>query len=454
MNRSDILIIGGGPGGYEAAIYAARLGKSVTLIEASHLGGTCLNEGCIPTKCFCHSADIFRAGTSAERMLRMSPEAFSAMMARKDGVVTSLRSGLEQSLRSVNIVFGEASFVKGKDKTVEVFPADGGCVTCEEYTADNIIIATGSKSRKIPVEGSDTEGVLTSSEILNIPSQPQSLCIIGGGVIGMEFASVFSAIGTKVSVVEYFPEILTGFDGNLSKRLRTSMKARGVDFHLGSAVKQIRRSDGGLSVVFDDRKGVEASVEAELVLMATGRRPNTDTLNLQDAGISFSKKGIETDENFETSVKGIYAVGDINGRTLLAHAAKYQGIHAVNHITGKTDRIDFSILPAVVFTSPSIAMVGQTEEALREKGISYKASKAFYRANGKALAEENADGMLKVISDEDGKILGVHILGAGAADLIHEAAVLMNFSATLDDLQNIIHAHPTLSELFSAAAFA
>ena len=458
MKHTDLIIIGGGPGGYEDAAYAAAKGVDVTLIEASRLGGTCLNVGCIPTKCLCHSAEI------ADMLKAENPSAagfgqlssnidFSKIMERKNAVVETLRNGLKESLRGVNIVMGKASFVRGKDKTVSVAlnVGENGENTVSEYRADNIIVATGSVPKRLPIPGIDCEGVLTSTEMLAIDHIPASLCVMGGGVVGMEFASIFSSFGTKVSVVEFLPEILPNFDKNIVKRLRQSLKGKGIDFHLKSAVTGIEPKDGGLTVSYKSDGGKTGSLDAEVVLSAVGRAANTASLNLDDAGIEYTRAGITTGPNYETNVPGIYAVGDINGRMQLAHVAKYQGIHVVNHLLGKDDSVDFGIVPSAVFTSPTVAMVGQTEEQLKKDGVAYKAYKSFYRANGKALAEGQSDGMLKVLSDASGKILGVHILGANAADMIHEAATLMNFSATVDDVRRIIHAHPTLSELFSMA---
>ena len=312
----------------------------------------------------------------------------------------------------------------------------------------------------LPIPGAHAEGVVTSTEMLNLTTLPQRLCIIGGGVIGLEFASIFQALGSQVTVIEFCKEVLPQFDRDLAKRLRTSLKKRGIEFHTGAAAKEIRPlpitgegREGGLCVEFEE-KGKVQSVEADLVLMAVGRAANLDSLNLADVGIEATPRGIVVDEHMQTSVPGIYAIGDVNGLIQLAHAASAQGRVALASILKDTKDLKFSkeLIPSAVFTVPEAAMVGQTEEQLEEAGTEYQAHKAFYRANGKALAMEADDGLVKILTDKEGKILGCHILGAHASDLIHEVTLAMRLDATIHDIANTVHAHPSLSEILLAAA--
>lgn len=447
MHTADLIVIGGGPAGYETALLAARNGMQTVLVEEKWLGGTCLNEGCIPTKCLCHSSE-----NAVSKGYAGAGKDLGEVMQAKAGVVDALKSGVEAMLKvaGVKVVFGKASFCDCHVVEVEKpHDSDGNSVETR-YGADNIIVATGSAVKFLPVDGAHSSGVLTSRELLEIGKVPESLCIIGGGVIGMEFASVFSAFGTKVQVVEFCPEILPNFDRDIAKRLRLSLKKKGVVFYVNSAVKEIEPvkpgEDDRLSVKFAF-KGEEKSVGSELVLMATGRVANVQGLELDKVGIKTCKRGIEVDGNYETSVKGVYAIGDVNGLMQLAHVAKFQGRRVVSKILGKTDKINFAIVPAVVFTTPELAMVGLTEEDCKNKGVAYGVHKAFYRANGKALSMNEPEGLVKILADADERIIGAHILGAHASDLIHELAVVMKFHGTVSDIRDMIHAHPSLNEI-------
>ena len=442
---TDIIIIGSGPGGYKAAGYAARHGKTVTVIERADAGGTCLNCGCIPTKTLCRHADVLSTLADAAAYgidtLSFSFD-YAKVKARKDAVVAQLRSAVESLMAQPGITFvrGEASFVDAH--TVRVGE--------DTYTAQNIIIATGSGPRLIPVPGIDLPGVVTSTELLDISQPPRRLCIIGAGVIGMEFASCFSRFGTEVTVVEFLKECLPVLDSDIAKRLRKQVKA---EFFMQSAVKAIEQNaDGSLKVVFS-KKNKDQHVDADMVLVATGRVPNTDGLNLEALGIECGKAGITVDDNMQTTVPGIYAIGDVNGRCMLAHAATMQGFRAVNHILGLTDDIRFDIMPSAVFTLPEAGSVGVSEDWCRENGVQYVCRKAFYRANGKALAMNETEGLLKLLCDADtGRIIGCHVFGAHAADLVQEVSALMCKDTTIAQLHDMIHIHPTLSEVLYAAA--
>ena len=455
--KTDLIIIGAGPGGYRAAEYAAKNGLQVVVAEAEEVGGTCLNCGCIPTKTFCHHAEIIdnlqRTETNGLKSLQFEVD-FPAIVARKQQVVEQLRTGVETLLSQpgITLIRGKAQFKD--DHTVIIGE--------EEYTAPNIIIATGSEAAlppfltSLPLGGS---GVGFSTDLLNIDHVPEHLCIIGAGVIGMEFASAFSSFGSRVTVIEFLKECLPPMDSDLAKRLRKTMEKRDVEFFMQSAVKQI----DGHTVIFE-RKGKEQTVEADTILIATGRRPRTEGLNLVAAGIECMPKGaIPVDENFRVKplspntqlpTPNLYAIGDVNGLQMLAHAATFQGIRAVNDILGKKDDIDFTAMPAAVFTNPEMAGVGPTEDQLKEQTDgNYICRKAYYRANGKALAMDATDGLLKLLADADGKIVACHVLGAHAADIVQEVTALIHSRATLDNLADIIHIHPTLSEILHEAAF-
>jgi dihydrolipoamide dehydrogenase len=427
----QLLIIGGGPGGYETAVEAAKRGLEVTLITEGPLGGTCLNEGCIPTKTFCHYAELIEQNLKAG--LECKPS-FAAVAERKQAVIEQLRGGIDMLLKNVQVVRGKAQF------------KDSKTVLCngQEYTADRIIIATGSVSASLPIPGA--ESCLTSKEILDLTEVPESLCVIGGGVIGLEFASIFRSFGSEVTVLEYCPNILPRFDVDLAKRLKQSLSKRGINIEVQAQVTAV---NGGTVTYI--KKDKELTVQADKVLMAVGRRPNTDGLNLDVAGIDYTRKGITVNDRFEASVPGIFAVGDVIGGIMLAHAATYQGQHALNYICGQEDSIRFDLIPAAVFTMPEVAMVGMTEEQCREQELQVRCLKSFYRANGKAVSMDETDGYCKLIVAESGTILGAHIMGAHASDLIHEITSVMNMGGTLEQMQSVIHAHPTLSEIVQSA---
>lgn len=443
---SKLIIIGAGPGGYETAIEAARRDIEVTLITDGELGGTCLNEGCIPTKTFVNSSTLDEA------------------QQRKHIVLEQLRAGIAMLMKHKNITLinGHASFLDNHTITV------GN----QQFTADNIIIATGSQSAMLPIPNADK--CVTSREILNLSELPQSLCIIGGGVIGLEFASIFNSFGTQVTVLEYCKQILPPFDTDLAKRLKQILSKSGINIITSAQVtgvqpistqSQCQQSESVSESVSVSKSAVSgmqvdyllndkpAQTHAQLCLMAVGRRPAVDALGLDNTTISHTPKGIVVDDNMQTSVPGVYAIGDVNAKMMLAHVASFQGKRALNHILGTTDKIRFDIVPSAVFTTPEVAMVGMTEEACKAQEINYKTYKSFFRANGKAVSMNESEGYCKLlVSNDTQRILGCHIIGSHSSDMIHEMAALMNMNATLTDLQSIIHAHPTLSEVILSAA--
>ena len=398
------MIIGAGPGGYRAAEYAARQGLKVVIFEGDNVGGTCLNIGCIPTKTYVHSASFDEA---RERMAK---------------VVAQLRSGVEGILSHPNI-----TLVREKGAFADAH-------TVGEYTAPNIIIATGSETKWLPIEGVATDPrVVDSTGLLNLDTLPKRLCIIGAGVIGMEFASVFNRFGSEVTVIEYLKECLPALDGDIAKRLRKLLEKRGITFKMKTAVQSL------------------ADIGADVILMATGRKPRTEGLNLEVAGITLAPGGAIPVDSVYAAADGIYAIGDVNGLQMLAHSAEMQAIRAVNHILGKKDGIRFDIMPAAIFTEPEAACVGPTEDQLKEQGIPYVCKKAFWRANGKALAMGETEGLLKLFASPEGLILGCHAYGAHSADIIQEVSVLMCKDTTTAELADMVHIHPTLSEILKSA---
>lgn len=428
--KTDIIIIGSGPGGYRTAGYALQQGKQVVIIEKAEAGGTCLNSGCIPTKCLAHDAEA-------------NASDFPAAAERKRNVMNQLRQGIEQLLSApgITLVRGEATFKDARTVTV-----DG-----TDYEADDIIIATGSSSKMPPVEGIDNPRVITSTEALNFQTLPAEIVIIGAGVIGMEFASILSRFGAKVSVIEYLKECLPVIDKDIAKRVRKQIeKLQGVTFYMDSAVKAINDNE----VVFvSNKNGKETRLECPAcpVLIATGRKPNIEGLNLEAAGVEYSPKGITVNDNMLTSVPHIYAIGDVTGRQMLAHAATFMGFRAVNAIVGKADRIRFDIMPSAIFTYPEAAAVGLTEDQCKQQGIECRALKGYYRANGKALAIDEPEGMVKLVAGADGRILGCTSYGAHSADIVQEVTAYMNCNATVADIADSVHIHPTLSEILQDA---
>lgn len=428
--KTDIIIIGSGPGGYRTAGYALQQGKQVVIIEKAEAGGTCLNSGCIPTKCLAHDAEA-------------NASDFPAAAERKRNVMNQLRQGIEQLLSApgITLVRGEATFKDARTVTVDGI----------DYEADDIIIATGSSSKMPPVEGIDNPRVITSTEALNFQTLPAEIVIIGAGVIGMEFASILSRFGAKVSVIEYLKECLPVIDKDIAKRVRKQIeKLQGVTFYMDSAVKAINDNE----VVFvSNKNGKETRLECPAcpVLIATGRKPNIEGLNLEAAGVEYSPKGITVNDNMLTSVPHIYAIGDVTGRQMLAHAATFMGFRAVNAIVGKADKIRFDIMPSAIFTYPEAAAVGLTEDQCKQQGIECRALKGYYRANGKALAIDEPEGMVKLIAGADGKILGCTSYGAHSADLVQEVTAYMNCNATVADIAYSVHIHPTLSEILQDA---
>ena len=421
----DLLIIGAGPGGYETAVEAAKRGMKVTIINDGPLGGVCLNDGCIPTKTFCHFA---------------GKEDFAAVAARKEAVVNQLRNGVAYLLKNPNI-----TVVEGK---VSFMDANTVVANGKEHQAQDIIIATGSKPAILPIPGADLPFVLDSTDVLNLKELPESICVIGGGVIGLEMASYLLRFGVEVTVLEYAPQVLTNFDAEIVKRLKQLLTKQGVKIETDARVTAI--DEEGFVTYQKGEK--ENEVVCDQVLMVVGRIPNIEGLNLEAAGVEITKKGIVTDDNMQTNVPHIYAIGDVNGRMMLAHVATFQGYRALNHIQGRADKIRFDLVPSAVFTIPECATVGLTEAQCDDEELDYKVCKVPFGAVGKAVAMGETDGFCKLIVDNEQRtIIGCHIMGSHASDLIQEVVTLMNLNVTIDDAADMIHAHPTLSEIIQIA---
>ncbi|MBR6248731.1 MAG: dihydrolipoyl dehydrogenase [Muribaculaceae bacterium] len=440
----ELIIIGAGPGGYEMAAEAAACGLNVAIVERDLVGGTCLNRGCIPTKALCRNAEVVNLMRDAARWGVNCGDItvdYSVAHARKDEVVKQLRDGVQMLLSQpgITLIEGEARFTG--PHTIMVGD--------QEYTGKSIVIATGSAPRGLPIEGADL--AMTSDDVLAMSDLPKSMCIVGGGVIGMEFAAIFSSFGVEVTVVEFCKEILPPFDKDIAKRLKQVLSKRGIKVITQAAVKSLAKGDDGITVTYD-LKGKEQSLVAERVLMSVGRQPVLPA-GLDAAGINVSRRGIEVNNEMETSVSGVYAIGDVNGLCMLAHAASAQGQVALNSILGENHKVKLNIVPSAVFTVPELAMVGLTEDQCTERDMKVVVKKAFFRSNGKAVSMDETDGLIKMIVDASTrKIVGCHICGAHAADLIQEVVMAMNADVTVDVLALSIHGHPTLTEVVQAAA--
>ncbi len=449
--EKDLVIIGGGPGGYVAAIRAAQLGVKAVIVEKDRIGGTCLNRGCIPTKAFYRNAqlvhDIKRSEEFGIKLEGMTLD-MGQMLERKQQAVDRLVGGISQLLKANGVEVLEGTGKLTADKTIEVTDAAG---TVTSLAAKNILIASGSTPVKPPIPGIELPGVVTSDDILNLEKIPESLVIIGGGVIGIEFAGIFNALGTQVTVVEYMPQILPSLDGDISKRLALALKKKGITLETEVQVKEILQRENGLVVLGEGKKG-ELVLSGESILVSTGRAINTEGLNLEAVGIEYDKKGIKVNESYETTVPGIYAIGDVIGGQMLAHVASEEGKAAVENMMGLKGHMNYSAVPGCVFTFPEVAAVGVSEEEVKSRGITYSSSKFLFGANGKALTMGEEEGFVKVMADDTGKVIGVHIMGPHASDLIHEAALAIENGLTVSQVAKTIHAHPTLSEAFAEAA--
>ncbi len=455
----DLTVIGTGPGGYVCAIRAAQLGMKVAVVEkrATH-GGTCLNVGCIPSKALLHASELFEeAGHKFARMgIKIAAPKLDhkQLLAFKDEAIDGNTKGIEFLFKKNKVTaFHGTGKILGAGK-VEVTPDKGDAQIIE---TKNIVIATGSDVAKLPDIEIDEKQVVSSTGAIALPKVPKHLVVVGAGVIGLELGSVWARLGAKITVVEFLDRILPGMDADVAKNFQRLLKRQGFDFKLSTKVTGVKTSRSGVKVTVEPAKGGDAeTIDADTVLVAIGRVPYTEGLGLEEAGVTMAERGmVAIDDHFKTNVDGIYAIGDCVRGPMLAHKAEDEGLAVAEIIAGQAGHVNYGIIPGVVYTAPEIAAVGKTEEELKEAGVEYNVGKFPFMANGRAKANQTTDGFVKVLADKKtDRVLGVHILGAQAGELIHEAAVLMEFGGSAEDLARTCHAHPTLSEAVKEAAMA
>ncbi|WP_026704858.1 dihydrolipoyl dehydrogenase [Flavobacterium soli] len=459
MSSFDVVVIGSGPGGYVAAIRCAQLGFNTAIIEKySTLGGTCLNVGCIPSKALLDSSHHYHDAIShfKEHGIEITGEikfSIEQMIARKASVVDQNVSGIKYLMdkNKITVFEGVGSF---EDAThVKVTKADGSSETLE---AKNTIIATGSKPSSLPFIKIDKEKIITSTEALNLKEVPKHLIVIGGGVIGLELGQVYLRLGAQVSVVEYLDRIIPGMDAGLSKELTKVLKKQGMKFYTSHKVKSVKRNGKDVQVQAENVKGETITLDGDYALVSVGRRPYTDGLNADKAGVKVTERGqIEVNDHLQTSVSNIYAIGDVVKGAMLAHKAEEEGVFVAETIAGQKPHIDYNLIPGVVYTWPEVAAVGKTEEQLKEAGVEYKAGSFPFKALGRSRASGDTDGFVKILADKKtDEVLGIHMIGARTADLIAEAVTAMEFKASAEDISRMSHAHPTYAEAVKEAALA
>lgn len=456
MSQFDITIIGSGPGGYVAAIRAAQLGFKTAIIEKyPTLGGTCLNVGCIPSKALLDSSEHFEKAKhefADYGILINEPKVdLPKMIARKNAVVEQTTKGINYLMdkNKVTVFEGVGSFESATK--IKITKNDGATESIEsKYT----IIATGSKPSTLPFITIDKERIITSTEALGLQEVPKKLLVIGGGVIGLELGSVYMRLGAEVTVIEYLDKIIPGMDGALSKELQKVLKKQGMKFSLSTAVSGVERIGDSVRVTATDKKGEEVIFEGDYCLVSVGRRPYTDGLSLENAGVELDERGrVKVNDHLQTNIPNIYAIGDVVKGVMLAHKAEEEGVFVVESLSGQKPHINYNLIPGVVYTWPEVAGVGKTEEQLKAEGIDYKVGNFPMRALGRSRASGDTDGFVKILADaKTDEILGFHIIGARAADLIAEGVTAMEFRASAEDLTRMSHAHPTYAEAIKEAA--
>lgn len=458
MSQFDVTIIGSGPGGYVAAIRCAQLGFKTAIIEKySTLGGTCLNVGCIPSKALLASSHHYEELQHfADHGIEVSGDVkvnLQKMIDRKQAVVDQTSGGVKYLMdkNKVEVFEGVGSFESAT--SVKISKKDGSSEVIETKHA---IIATGSKPSTLPFIKLDKERVITSTEALKLPEVPKHLVIIGGGVIGIELGQVYMRLGAQVSVVEYMDRIIPGMDGALSKELTKVLKKQGMKFYTSHKVKEVTRKGKNVTIKADNKKGEELVLEGDYCLIAVGRRPYTDGLNAEKAGVQVNERGqVEVNEHLQTSASNIYAIGDVVRGAMLAHKAEEEGVLVAEYLAGQKPHIDYNLIPGVVYTWPEVAAVGKTEEQLKEEGVAYKSGSFPFKALGRARAGGDINGFVKILADKNtDEVLGVHMIGARCADLIAEAVTAMEFRASAEDISRMSHAHPTFAEAIKEAALA
>lgn len=457
MSKYDVAIIGSGPGGYVAALRCAQLGMKTAIIEKyTSLGGTCLNVGCIPSKALLDSSHHYDDAIKhfEEHGIEIPGEIkvnFEKMIARKKQVVDTTVDGINYLMKKnkIDVFTGMGSFINATHIKIDGEDA-------QTIEATNIIIATGSKPANLPFITLDKERVITSTEALSLKEIPNHMIIIGGGVIGLELGQVYKRLGAEVTVIEYMDRITPAMDQTLSKELMKVLKKLGVKFHLSHAVNKVERNGDTVTVTAKNKKGEEVTFEGDYCLVSVGRRPYTDKLNATAAGVKINERGqVEVNHRMQTNVPNIYALGDVVRGIMLAHKAEEEGVFVAETIAGQQPHINYNLIPNVIYTWPEVASVGKTEEELKEAGIAYKTGSFPMRALGRSRASGDTDGLVKILADKTtDEVLGVHIIGARAADLISEAVTAMEFRASAEDIARMSHAHPTYSEAMKEAALA
>ena len=461
MSDYDLVIIGGGPGGYNAAIRAGQLGMKVACIETRKtLGGTCLNVGCIPSKALLHASELFEEALHgfADMGIEVSPKLnLEKMMGHKDGTVDGLTKGIEYLFKKNKVEhingFGRVKTApNGGVGEVEVLD-DKGKVASTLKTK-NILIATGSEVATLPGVEIDEERIVSSTGALDLKKVPGKLIVIGAGVIGLELGSVWRRLGAEVTVLEYLDHILPGMDAEVQKNAQRIFKKQGLKFQLGAKVTEVKKSGKGVKVTYEPSKGGDATtLDADVVLVCIGRRPYTEGAGLKEAGVEMTDRGYVKTDHWKTNVSGIWAVGDCTEGPMLAHKAEDEGVAAVESIAGMSGHVDYNVIPGVVYTHPEIATVGKTEAELKDAGVEYKSGKFPFAANSRARCQDETDGFVKVLADaKTDQILGAHLIGPHAGDLIHEICVAMMFKAASEDVARTCHAHPTVSEAVRQAS--
>ena len=458
MDEFDIIVIGGGPGGYVAAIRASQLGKKTACIESrGALGGTCLNIGCIPSKSLLHSSELFKKANSEFKSLGINTGNISIdiskMMMHKKKSVDTLTKGVEFLFKKNKVTYfkGHGSFLDTNN--IEIKLNDG---TKKSIKGKNIVIATGSSVLSLPNITIDEKVIVSSTGALSLSKIPKKLIVIGGGYIGLEMGSVWSRLGSQVEVIEYLDHITPGMDKEISDSFLKILKKQGLKFHLSTKVNSVNKNPNGAIVEATSKEGDIKKFDADVVLMSVGRKPNTNGLNLKKVGVELDDKGrIKTGKNFDTNIQNIFAIGDVISGPMLAHKAEEEGIAVAEYLAGKYGHVNYDVIPGVVYTSPEVAYVGKTEEELKLRKISYNVGKFPFLANSRAKINDEADGFVKILADKTtDKILGVHMIGPDVGNMIAEMALAMEFGASAEDVARTCHAHPTLTEAIKEAALA
>ncbi|WP_413533629.1 dihydrolipoyl dehydrogenase [Empedobacter brevis] len=457
MSSYDVAVIGAGPGGYVAAIRCAQLGFKTAIIEKESLGGTCLNVGCIPSKALLDSSHHYYDAVNHFKEHGIEIDApkvnFTQMIARKAGVVDTNVAGIKylMSKNNIDVLEGTGAF---KDATHIIVTAKDG--STQEIEAKNTIIATGSVSSELPFAQTDKTRIITSTEALALTEVPKHLIVIGGGVIGLELGSVYLRLGSQVTVVEYADRIISGMDGALSKELTKVLKKQGMKFYTSTGVTSVVNNGNDVTLKATSKKGEEIEINGDYALVAVGRRAFTGSLGLENVGIEVDERGrIKTNDHLQTNVSNVYAIGDVVAGAMLAHKAEEEGVLVAEQLAGQKPHINYNLIPGVVYTWPEVAGVGKTEEQLKEEGVEYKVGSFPFKALGRARASMDTDGFAKILADKNtDEILGMHIIGARAADLIAEGVTAMEFRASAEDLTRMSHAHPTFAEAIKEAALA